>query len=88
MSCISSSSFKVLWNREKSDTFAPSRGIRRGDPHSPYLFVICMEDLSHIIADAVNNGIWKPMKAGRHGPSISHLIFADDLLVFAEASKK
>lgn len=45
-----------------------------------------MDKLSHMIADRVNNGIWKPMRAGGQGPFISHLMFADDLLLFSEAS--
>jgi len=84
--CISSPSYKILWNGEKTDSFVPSRGIRQGDPLSPYLFVICMEKLSHIIADQVDACYWKPMRAGRYGPQISHLVFVDDLLLFAEAS--
>lgn len=86
MNCICSSSFKVLWNGKKYDTFRPSRGIRQGDPLSPYTFVICMDNLSHIIADSVREGNWKPMKVGRQGLNISHLNFTDDLLLFAEAS--
>jgi len=45
-----------------------------------------MDRLSHIIADQVEAEYWKPMTAGRYGPQIYHLLFADDLLVFAEAS--
>jgi hypothetical protein len=84
--CISSSSYKIMWNGEKTNSFNPSRGIRQGDLLSPYLFVICMEKLSHIIADQVEAEYWKPMRASRYGPQISHLLFADDLLLFAEAS--
>ena len=51
--CISSPSYKIMWNGEKTDSFTPSRGIRQGDPLSPYLFVICMDRLSHIIVDHV-----------------------------------
>ncbi|KAK7245383.1 hypothetical protein RIF29_40223 [Crotalaria pallida] len=86
MNCIITSSFKLLWNGEKTDSFLPSRGVRQGDPLSPFLFVICMDKLSHMITEAVNERKWKPIKAGRHGPLISHLMFADDLLVFEEAS--
>ncbi|PNX73125.1 ribonuclease H [Trifolium pratense] len=84
--CITSPSFKILWNDDKTDTFTPTRGIRQGDPLSPYLFFICMDRLSHMIADQVEARYWKPMRACRYGPQISHLLFANDLLLFAEAS--
>lgn len=64
MSCITSSSFKVLWNGEKSEKFNPSKGIRQRDLLFHYIFVICMEYLFHIIAGHVNEGLWKPMRAG------------------------
>ncbi|XP_061355877.1 uncharacterized protein LOC133300367 [Gastrolobium bilobum] len=85
-SCISSSSFQVIWNGSASDNFFPYRGIRQGDPLLPYLFVLCIDKLSHLIAKAVRNKGWKPMKAGRNGPLISHLMFANDLVLFGEAS--
>jgi hypothetical protein len=44
-----------------------------------------MDKLSHLIAEATEDGKWKPMRAGRNGPAISHLIFADDLLLFGQA---
>ncbi|CAJ2627891.1 unnamed protein product [Trifolium pratense] len=75
-----------MWNGDKTKTFIPTRGIRQGDPLSPYMFVICMERLSHIITDQVEANYWKPMRAGRYGPQISHLLFVGDLLLFAEAS--
>jgi hypothetical protein len=45
-----------------------------------------MDKLSHLIAEAVEDGQWKPMRAGRNGPLISHLMFADDLLLFSLAT--
>jgi hypothetical protein len=38
----------VNWHDVRSEYFAPYRGIRQGDPISPYIFVICMDKLSHL----------------------------------------
>lgn len=86
MSCISSASFKLLWNGESTDSIVQKRGIRQGDPLSPYIFVLCLERLGHKIQNEVSLGRWKPLKASRNGPSVSHLFFADDLLLFADAT--
>lgn len=45
-----------------------------------------MERLHHIIQDAVNDGSWEPIYLSHGGPGISHLFFADDLMLFGEAS--
>ena len=66
----------------------PSRGIREGDPLSLYLFVLCIDRLSHLIDIAASEGLWKPFKLGRDGPKISHLLFVDDMILFGEASCK
>lgn len=86
MSCIESSRLSIIWNGEQMDWFNPKGGIRQGDSISPYIFVMCVERLSHIICQAVENGRWKPIQLSKNGPSISHLFFADDMVLFAEVS--
>ncbi|XP_028785542.1 uncharacterized protein LOC114741444 [Neltuma alba] len=86
MRCIKSVGTRLLWNGEKTEAFLPSRGIRQGDPLSPYVFVLVMERLTHIIQEAERKGEWKAIRIGRRGPSVTHLMFADDLLLFGEAT--
>lgn len=87
MSCVSSASMRVLFNGEKTEVFNPSRGVRQGDPFAPYVFVLCMERFSHCILDAIKKRSWKPVVLNRGDPPISHLLFADDILLFGEASQ-
>ena len=76
----------VLWNGSPTDTFHPSRGICQGESLSLYLFVLCKERLVHVIDDAVSQRLWQLVPIGRGGPKISNLMFADDLVLFAEAT--
>lgn len=69
MSVVSSSSMPVLINGNITDTFFPSRGIRQGDPLSPYIFMLCMEYLSVQITSACENRSWSPIKTSRFGPA-------------------
>jgi hypothetical protein len=84
---VSSATLSINWQGTASDPFSSTRGLRQGDPISPYLFILCLERLGHSIQDAVVMGNWKPFKVGRGiGPAISHMCFADDLILVAEAS--
>lgn len=47
--CISSTRVRMLWNGEALEEFKPPRGIRQGDPISPYLFVLCIEISSWVV---------------------------------------
>ncbi|XP_016178547.1 uncharacterized protein LOC107621000 [Arachis ipaensis] len=86
MECILSVAYNVIWNGEKTEEFRPSRKIRQGDPILPYLFVIAMDKLSHLIEESAETLTWKEFKVGKEGSIITHLLFADDLLIFAEAN--
>lgn len=83
--CMSSSSFRINWQGRPSTSSSRS-SLRQGDPLSPLLFIISIERLSHCIQDAVNNVSWIPLKFSRGGPSISHLLFANDIHLVAQAS--
>ena len=70
------------------DLFLPSRGIRQGDPLSPYIFILCMEMLSFFIHDKCSNNLWDPPKVAYGGPTFSHLCYAYDLVLFVKADLK
>lgn len=82
MSCISSTTISILVNRGMLDSFEPSRGIRQGDPLSPYIFILCMEYLSRLIEQKCVEGAWVPLKASRDNLGFSHLLFTDDIILF------
>ncbi|KAF7135390.1 hypothetical protein RHSIM_Rhsim08G0109800 [Rhododendron simsii] len=86
MSCVTTVSFATLINGEKGELFTPSRGIRQGCPLSPYLFILCAEGFHCLIQRAIMNSSLNGVKIGQHCLSISHLFFADDLLLFWEAT--
>ena len=88
MRCVESVSFSVLVNGSPSGHITPTRGIRQGDPLSPYLFILCSEVLSHLMTNASEINCLKGMKISTSGPTINHLLFADDALFFCHAHPK
>ena len=67
--------------------FGSSRGLRQGDPLSPLLFVLVMEDLGRMLNKAINDGHVSGFGVGNlEGRSlvVSHLLFADDTLIFCD----
>lgn len=86
MCCVTSSQLTLLWNGERLQPFKPGRGLRQGDPISPYLFVLCMERFSLLIQQLVDAGSWNPIRLTKDGTPISHMFFADDVLLFCKAT--
>lgn len=86
LSCISSSSFAILINRKQTEYFEPSRGIKQGDPLSPYLFILGVEFISILIHRQTSIETWKVIKLSNSGPSISHTLFANDVFLFIETT--
>ena len=87
--CISTASFSVLVNGSSTGFFRSSRGLRQGDPLSPYLFVIGMEALSSMLKRAVEGSFISGCRFSRRGGGdivISHLLYADDTILFCEAN--
>jgi hypothetical protein len=86
MECVSSVSSSILINGGKPKIIFPTRGLRQGDPLSPYLFILCQEVLSRIIDREHMIGNIKGIKMNMGGPDFTHVMFADDLMLFSKAS--
>jgi hypothetical protein len=68
MRCVTSIKYAGKGNGELTDLFLPSRGIRQGDPISPYLFLLCTEGLSCLLQQKEVSGELKGIQNGRNGP--------------------
>ncbi|XP_071729225.1 uncharacterized protein [Rutidosis leptorrhynchoides] len=82
------SAVSVLVNGSPTKEFSLQRGIRQGDPFSPYLFIIASEGLNVFTNIAVRDGLIRGVQIGLDNTSISHLQFADDTIFFGHWGKR
>ena len=85
MECVSSVTYAFLINGSPRGRVKPSRGIRQGDPLSPYIFILCSEVLSGLCNRAQEAGRLTGIRVANESPRINHLLFADDTMFFLKA---
>lgn len=86
--CISTAKANVLVNGSPSGEFALERGIRQGDPLSPFLFLVAAEGLNMLVKRAVERGLVRAAEVGRNKVRVSHIQYADDTLFIVDGMKE
>ncbi|XP_068319700.1 uncharacterized mitochondrial protein AtMg01250-like [Pyrus communis] len=83
---ISSTLFSILVNENPTGYIMPKRGLRQGDPLSLYLFLLCIEGFSMLIKNGLERDALHRYKVTPTGLPILHFFFADDYVMFGNAS--
>jgi hypothetical protein len=86
MLCVSSVNYSVLVNFEKIGPIQPGRGLRQGDPLSPYLFILVTEGLTTLIKKSLASGDLHGVQICRGAPVVSRLLFANDCFLFCRST--
>lgn len=86
MRTVCSVKFSVMFNGKRLEKFTPSRGLRQGDPISPYLFLFAAEGLSSLLKNQTESSPVHGIRVADTAPPVSHLLFTDDSLLFVKAS--
>ncbi|GKV48452.1 hypothetical protein SLEP1_g55265 [Rubroshorea leprosula] len=86
--CLQSSMISILVNGSPTQQFPVSKGIRQGDPLSPFLFLLVAEGLNGLMQSANEKNLYRGVRIGNGNLLVSHLQFADDTLFFGEASEE
>lgn len=86
MTCVHTITYSIIINGHPHGHIVPTRGVRQGDPLSPYFFILCAEALSSLLHHVGRKGGITGVPITRGGISINHLLFADDSLLFFRAN--
>lgn len=87
-SCVSSVTYSNLRNGNITGRIMPRRGLRQGDPLLSYLFILCSEVLFRLMLREEAEGNLQGIRVGVDVPTVSHLLYSDDLLIACRASEK
>ncbi|XP_071706748.1 uncharacterized protein [Rutidosis leptorrhynchoides] len=82
LACLKSATISILVNGSPTLEFNLGRGVRQGDPLSPFLFIIAAEGLNALTKMAVCNNRFSGVEIGKDKVCISHLQYADDTIFF------
>ena len=88
MQCITTVSYSMIINGSVHGCIFPTRGLRQGDPLSPYLFLLCVDGFSSLIKDAARNQMLSGISICRGCSMVTHLFFANDSLLFCKATNQ
>ena len=88
MQCITTVSYSMIINGSVHGCIFPTRGLRQGDPLSPYLFLLCVDGFSSLIKDAARNQLLSGISICRGCSMVTHLFFANDSLLFCKATNQ
>ncbi|CAH9109059.1 unnamed protein product [Cuscuta epithymum] len=88
LECVSTVSYSIPFDSSVIGPIMPQRGLRQGDPLSPYLFILVTEGLSALIRKQEAEGRFCGVAVAKKAPKVSHLLFADDSYLFFRANRE
>lgn len=81
MALVTAATCSIILNGSPSKTFKPSRGLRQGDPLSPFLFIFRMEGLGGESKAGKDEGRIQGLRLTQGGDMVTHQKFVDDTML-------
>ena len=88
MLCVKTVTYSILTNGEPRGLIHPTKGIRQGDPLSPFLFLLYTKGLNGLIKHVERNRDIHGFSLCRRNPKLTHLLFTDDNLLFCKSTEE